>query len=98
MGFAVIYRYGPNVRERFVFISPGSVVGAALLIAASLGYSLYAGHFADYDATYGSIGAVITLMLWLYIAGLVILLGSEINVLLRRYGRSRHQRPLTAKE
>jgi len=98
LGFAVIYRYGPNVRERFVFISPGSVVGAALLIAASLGFSLYAGHFADYDATYGSIGAVITLMLWLYIAGLVILLGSEINVLLRRYGRCRHQRPLTAKE
>lgn len=98
LGFAVIYRFGPNVRERFVFITPGSVVGAALLIAASLGFSFYAGHFADYDATYGSIGAVITLMLWLYIAGLVILLGSEINVLWRRYGRSRHQRPLTAKE
>ena len=98
LGLAVIYRYGPNVRERFVFITPGSVVGAALLIAASLGFSLYAGHFADYDATYGSIGAVITLMLWLYIAGLVILLGSEINVLWRRYGGSRHQRPLTAKE
>lgn len=85
LGFAVIYRYGPNVRERFVFISPGSAVGVVLLIAASLGFSVYAGHFADYDATYGSIGAVITLMLWLYIAGLVILLGSEINVLWRRY-------------
>ncbi|WP_434621130.1 YihY/virulence factor BrkB family protein [Azospirillum sp. B2RO_4] len=98
LGFAVIYRYGPNVRERFVFFTPGSVVGAALLIAASLGFSLYAGHFADYDATYGSIGAVITLMLWLYIAGLVILLGSEINVLWRRYGAGHKQRPLTAEE
>jgi membrane protein len=85
LAFALIYYLAPNVKERFRFITPGSVIAAVLLVAASLGFSFYTGHFANYDATYGSIGAVIVLMLWLYIAGLVILVGSVINVLLNRY-------------
>ena len=85
LAFALIYYLAPNVKERFRFLTPGSAVAAALLVVASLGFSFYAGHFANYDATYGSIGAVIVLMLWLYIAGLVILVGSAINVLLVRY-------------
>lgn len=89
LAFALIYYFAPNVQERFRFLTPGSLVGAALLVVASLGFSYYAGRFADYDATYGSIGAVIVLMLWLYIAGLVILVGSVINVLLTRYERAR---------
>jgi membrane protein len=83
---ALVYWLAPNVEEqRFRFITPGSIVGALLLILASVGFTLYTTSFADYDATYGSIGAVIVLMLWLYIAGLVMLLGSEINVLKERY-------------
>jgi membrane protein len=82
LAFALTYYLAPNVRERFRFISPGSLVGAALLVLASLAFSYYTSHFANYDATYGSIGAVIVLMLWLYIAGLVILIGAVINVLL----------------
>jgi membrane protein len=85
LGFAVIYRYAPNVEQKFSFFTVGSVVGAVLLIAASLGFALYTANFADYGATYGSIGAVIVLMLWLYIAGLAILVGAEINVLLEQY-------------
>ena len=85
LGFAIIYRYGPNIEQKFAFITPGSVFGVNLLIVASLGFSFYTSNFADYNATFGSIGAVIILMLWLYIVGLVILLGSEINVLLEHY-------------
>jgi membrane protein len=85
LGFALIYRYAPNVEQRFAFVTPGSVIGVLLLIAASLGFALYTRNFGDYDATYGSIGAVIMLMLWLYITGLVILIGSEINALLEHY-------------
>jgi membrane protein len=85
MAFALVYYFAPNVEQRFRFITPGSVTGASVLIIASLGFAFYTGNFADYDATYGSIGAVIVLMLWLYIAGLVILLGSEINVLIERH-------------
>jgi membrane protein len=84
LAFALIYYLAPNVKERFRFITPGSVVAAVLLVVASLGFSFYARRFADYDATYGSIGAVIVLMMWLYIAGLVVLVGSVINVLLQR--------------
>lgn len=85
LGFAIIYKFGPNVEQELRFITPGSVLGVILLVAASLGFALYVGNFADYNKTYGSIGAVIILMLWLYIAGLVILIGSEINALIEHY-------------
>jgi membrane protein len=85
LGFAMIYRYAPNVEQKFKFITAGSVFGVVLLIVVSLGFAIYTSNFADYSATYGSIGAVIILMLWLYIAGLVILVGSEINALLEHY-------------
>ena len=85
LGFAIIYYVGPNVEQKFKFITPGSLLGVTLLIIMSLGFTLYIRNFANYSATYGSIGAVIILMLWLYIAGLVILLGSEINALVEHY-------------
>jgi membrane protein len=85
LGFALVYYLAPNVEQRFRFISPGSFVGVALLALASVAFALYTQNFGSYDATYGSIGAVIILMMWLYMAGLVILFGSEINVLAERY-------------
>lgn len=85
LAFAIIYYLAPDVDQSFVFITPGSVIGVTVLMLASLGFSWYAQNFGDYDATYGSIGAVIVLMLWLYIAGLVILLGSEINALVEHH-------------
>lgn len=93
LAFALIYYLAPNAKERFRFFTPGSVAGAALLVVASLGFSYYTSRFADYDATYGSIGAVIVLMLWLYIAGLVILVGSVFNVLLDIYAGRRAAAP-----
>jgi len=85
LGFAIIYYFAPNVKQKFKFITVGSLFGSTLLIIASLGFAVYTRNFADYSATYGSIGAVIILMLWLYMAGLVILIGSVINVLLEHY-------------
>lgn len=85
LGFALTYYLGPDVEQEFKFITPGSVLGVVLLGAASLGFRFYATHFGNYSATYGSIGAVIILMLWLYLAGLAILLGSEVNALLEHY-------------
>lgn len=85
LGFALIYRYAPNVEQKFAFITPGSIFGVTLLVIASIGFAIYTSNFADYSATYGSIGAVIILMLWLYIAGLVLLIGSEINALIEHY-------------
>jgi membrane protein len=85
LSFALIYRYAPDVEQKFTFITPGAVIGVLLLIVASLGFAFYTRNFGNYSATYGSIGAVIILMLWLYIAGLVLLLGSEINALVEHY-------------
>ncbi|RGP38065.1 YihY/virulence factor BrkB family protein [Pseudotabrizicola alkalilacus] len=85
LGFAMVYRYAPNVEQKFRFITPGAVLGVVMLIVASLAFTVYIQNFGDYSATYGSIGAVIILMLWLYIAGLVILFGSEINALIEHY-------------
>lgn len=89
--FALTYYVAPNRRQRLAWVMPGSVVGAGVLIAASLGFSWYVRNFADYSAVYGSIGAVIALMLWLYFAGLALLIGSQVNALWERHGRERRQ-------
>jgi membrane protein len=85
LAFALIYYLAPNTEQTFAFITAGSVTGVVLLILASLGFAWYTQNFGAYSATYGSIGAVIVLMLWLYIAGLAILFGSEVNALIERY-------------
>jgi membrane protein len=85
LAFALMYYLAPNVKQKFVFITPGSVAGVLLLTVASLGFAWYVQNFANYSATYGSIGAVIVLMLWLYITGITILFGSEVNALIEHH-------------
>jgi membrane protein len=64
-----------------VLLTRGTVSATVALIVASLGFRLYVTHFGNYGATYGSIGAVIVLMLWFYLAGLVMLVGAEIDAI-----------------
>ncbi|MEZ0229904.1 MAG: YihY/virulence factor BrkB family protein [Planctomycetota bacterium] len=80
-GYALIYRYGPDRRDRDRrrLLSPGAIVGAALWLAASVGFRVYVSHFGNYSATYGSLGAVILLMLWFYLTGLALLVGAEVD-------------------
>jgi membrane protein len=80
---AVAYRFGPDVKARFRFISPGNVAAALMIAIASVGFRFYVSKFGDYSATYGSLAAVIVLMLWMYLAGIALLVGWEINKLLR---------------
>ena len=87
VALAIIFYAAPNRRQRFALLSPGSLTSATLLILASLAFKAYATNFARYDATYGSIGAVVVLMLWLYLAGLVIIIGAEINAVIERHDR-----------
>lgn len=98
IAFALIYYLAPNRRSRLVLVDAGSVTAVIVLIAASLALQFYVSRFAHYDATYGSIGAVIVLMLWLYMAGFAMLLGAEINAALerRRRGASRETSPVDA--
>lgn len=80
--WAVAYYLLPNVKQKFKFISPGAVVGVVIWMIASLGFSIYVSNFGNYDATYGSLGGVIVLLLWMWISSQVLLLGAEINALI----------------
>jgi len=80
LSFSLVYYFAPNIDERkWYWVTPGSAGGVALWLLASLGFRLYLRFFNSYSATYGSLGAVVILMLWLYITGLAILVGGEVN-------------------
>jgi membrane protein len=78
---SVAYRIGPYAKIRYRFISPGNVIAALLIAVASIGFRIYVATFGGYDAIYGSIAAIIILMLWMYLAGFAILVGFEIDTL-----------------
>ncbi len=78
--FALLYYFGPNLRDQhWEWVTPGSIIGFVLWLAVSLGLKVYISHFNTYSATYGSLGAIIILLLWFYITGMALLLGAEIN-------------------
>ena len=80
LGMAVLYRFGPNRKNpRWSFFTVGSVFAAAAWLGGSALLSWYLGNFADYDATYGSLGAGIGLMMWLWMTAIVVLVGAELN-------------------
>src|ERR1700730_1717066 len=77
---AVLYRYGPDRRAaRWQWVTVGSVFAAVTWIVASFLFSWYLASFANYNATYGSLGAVVGLMIWLWISTILVLLGAELN-------------------
>jgi membrane protein len=78
--FAVIYYFAPNVHEQhWYWITPGSIVGVVMWAIGSVAMRVYLHFFNTYSKTYGSLGAVIVLMLWFYLTGLSFLIGSQIN-------------------
>ena len=80
LGLSVLYRYGPSRRHaKWRWVSVGSVFAALSWIALSVAFSWYLSKFADYNATYGSLGAVIGLMMWMWISTAVVLIGAELN-------------------
>jgi membrane protein len=80
IGLSLIYRFGPSRREaKWRWLSVGSVFATFTWLAASLLFSWYLSNFANYNATYGSLGAVIGLMTWMWLSAIVVLLGAELN-------------------
>ena len=80
LAFAVVYYWAPDwKRRRWRWFTPGGAVGIVLWLAASVGFRVYLHFFNNYSVTYGSLGAVIILLMWFYITGLMLLLGGEIN-------------------
>jgi membrane protein len=76
---ALVYYYGPDIRQDWVWFSPGAALATLLWLGISLGFRGYLQLAADYDAAYGTIGGVIVLLLWLYLSGFAILVGAEMN-------------------
>lgn len=77
--FTGLYWVAPNVKLRCRSAFPGAAFATLGWIISSLGFSFYVGNFSNYSLTYGSIGAIIVLMIWLYISAFIIILGGEIN-------------------
>jgi len=80
LSFALIYYFGPDVEfPVWHWISPGSVAGVFLWAVVSFGLRIYLHFFNSYSKTYGSLGAVMILLLWFYVTGVAILIGGEVN-------------------
>jgi membrane protein len=83
--FNLIYNFAPDLpRSEHSWITPGAFIGVGLWLLVSFGFRAYLSFFDSYSVTYGSLGAVIVLMLWFYLTGVAILIGGEVNSELSR--------------
>jgi len=78
-GVALIYYFAPDAEQDWVWLTPGSILATTLWLVSSLAFKYYVANWGNYTETYGLIGAVMILLLWFYISGLVILIGAEMN-------------------
>ena len=80
LAFASIYFFAPDLhKQAWKWLTPGAAIGVALWLLVSIAFRVYLHFFDSYSATYGSLGAVIILMLWLYFTGAAVLIGGEVN-------------------
>ena len=89
LALAVLYYLAPNAGLPFKWITPGGFAATVLMLAASVALNLYVANIARYDQVYGQLGAVVVLMLWLYVTGLTVLIGAEMNAVLARMAEER---------
>ena len=80
LGLAVLYRFAPcRARARWRWISHGAVLATLIWLMASVGFSIYVSNFGNFNATYGSLGAIVIVLFWLYISAFVVILGARLN-------------------
>jgi membrane protein len=83
---SLVYRFGPDARQRFRSVVSGAVLAVVLWAISSVGFSFYLANFADYGVTYGSLGAAVGLLFYLYLSASVVLLGAEVNAAIYHSG------------
>jgi membrane protein len=81
---SLVYRFGPDVEQRFWSVGLGAVLAMVLWAISSVGFSFYLTNFANYGLTYGSIGAAVGLLFYLYLSSSVVLIGTEVNAAIHR--------------
>jgi membrane protein len=84
LALSILYYIAPEAKQKFRWILPGALTSAVLWMAASSAFRIFLRNFGAYNKTYGSLAALVILMMWLWISGLVFLLGAEINSLMKR--------------
>jgi membrane protein len=93
VGIAIIYRGAPNVRQKWRWVMPGAAFSVIVIIVISFLFSLYVRYAPSYSATYGSLGAAVILLIWLYLVGLILLFGGDLNAKIREAA----EKPVVAK-
>lgn len=96
LALSILYYLAPNADLPFKWITPGGLAATVLMFISSVALSLYVTNFGRYDQIYGQLGAAIVLMLWLYITGLMVLIGAEMNAVLVRMAEERKGAALIA--
>jgi len=85
VAFAALYKYGPDRESpKWRWASPGALIATLLWLLASIAFAIYAQNFGSFNKTYGVLGAVVVLMLWLFISAYVVLIGGEVNAEMER--------------
>ncbi len=89
LGVELVYYFAPNIKrgedgKRWEWFTPGAIFAVALWLLVSFGFRFYVSRFGNFNATYGALGGVMVLMLWLYLTGVAILVGGEINSVLKK--------------
>jgi membrane protein len=79
LGISQVYHFAPDVEQRWAWITPGSILATVLWLLVSVGFRFYVTNFSNYNATYGTLAGGMILLLWLYLSGLSILIGGELN-------------------
>ncbi|MCP6711424.1 YihY family inner membrane protein, partial [Klebsiella pneumoniae] len=79
--FSTLYALAPNIKIKFKSVLPGALFASIVWILRTAAFGFYVSNFSNYSKTYGSIGGIIVLMLWLYITGFIIIVGAEINAI-----------------
>jgi membrane protein len=87
---SVVYHTGPNRRQSWWRVLPGAALATALWVMATLGFGAYVSRFGEYDVIYGSLGAAIVLLIWMYLSALVVLIGGEFNAVLESIAPPNH--------
>jgi len=91
LALALTYHLLPDVEQKFKLITPGSVVGSILWLLATWGFTYYVEHFANYNFAYGSLAGIAILLTWMYIGGVIFILGGEMNAILEHASREGKQ-------
>jgi len=89
LALAILYYLAPNADLPFKWITPGGFAATVLMLTSSVALNLYVTNIGRYDQVYGQLGAVVVLMLWLYVTGLMVLIGTEMNAVLARLAEER---------